>query len=179
MSKTRTGFRRPHCLAPVGGGGGYLVTGLSRVNRPFQLCVISEKPRIWPQKSPWAAEGHPSKVRSDSIEARENTHSEAPVKHLFGACRLFDVSPAPSGRRLISGRPPGCQPILFRTPERFSDKQIFNSGPHLHDPKVNLRGRADEAVDVSEPGLFRFEFQGLTPSKFASFRTPSRAEAAI
>jgi len=28
-------FRRPHCLAPVAGGGGYLVAGLFRVNRSF------------------------------------------------------------------------------------------------------------------------------------------------
>src|SRR5437879_7738801 len=28
-------FRRPHCLAPVSGGGGYLVAGLFGVNRSF------------------------------------------------------------------------------------------------------------------------------------------------
>jgi len=33
-------------------------------------------PGIWPQKSPWAAEGLPSCVRSDSTEARENTQFE-------------------------------------------------------------------------------------------------------
>ncbi|WP_293422798.1 hypothetical protein, partial [Phenylobacterium sp.] len=36
MSKTVTGSRPPHCLAPVAGGGGYLVADLGGVNRPFQ-----------------------------------------------------------------------------------------------------------------------------------------------
>lgn len=36
MSKTVTAFRRPHCLAPVVGGGGYLVADLFRVNRSFR-----------------------------------------------------------------------------------------------------------------------------------------------
>ena len=34
--KDPTGFRRPHCFAPVGGGGGYLLAGLFGVNRSFQ-----------------------------------------------------------------------------------------------------------------------------------------------
>ena len=34
--KDPIGSRRPRCFAPAGGGGGYLVTGLFRVNRPFQ-----------------------------------------------------------------------------------------------------------------------------------------------
>jgi hypothetical protein len=34
--KDPTGFRPPHCLAPVVGGGGYLVAGLFRVNRSFR-----------------------------------------------------------------------------------------------------------------------------------------------
>jgi len=32
-------FRRPRCFSPAGGGGGYLVTGLFRVNRPFQAFL--------------------------------------------------------------------------------------------------------------------------------------------
>ena len=31
--KDPVGFRRPHCLAPVVGGGGYLVANLFGVNR--------------------------------------------------------------------------------------------------------------------------------------------------
>ena len=43
--KDPNGLRRTHCLAPVVGGGGYLVTGLFGVNRPFQgLCDNSENP---------------------------------------------------------------------------------------------------------------------------------------
>ena len=37
--KDPTGFRPPHCLAPVVGGGGYLLTGLFRVNRSFQTFL--------------------------------------------------------------------------------------------------------------------------------------------
>jgi hypothetical protein len=33
--KDPTGSRRPHRLAPGGGGGGYLVAPVFRVNRPF------------------------------------------------------------------------------------------------------------------------------------------------
>jgi len=68
MSKTATGFPLPHCLAPVGGGGGYLLTGLFSVNRSFQTFCGPRFPGssdpgfpgIWPQKSSRAAEGLPS-----------------------------------------------------------------------------------------------------------------------
>ena len=44
--KDPTGFRQTHCLAPVVGGGGYLVTGLFRVNRPFQaFCRAPDFPK--------------------------------------------------------------------------------------------------------------------------------------
>ena len=50
--KDPTGFRRPHCLAPVAGGGGYLVADLFGVNRPFQafsphLEIRTRLPKIW------------------------------------------------------------------------------------------------------------------------------------
>ena len=47
------------------------------------FCDISEKPRIWPQKSPRAAQGLAPMVRSDSIEARENTHFEPNIKRFL------------------------------------------------------------------------------------------------
>jgi len=37
--KDPTGFRPPHCFAPVVGGGGYLLTGLFSVNRSFQTFL--------------------------------------------------------------------------------------------------------------------------------------------
>ena len=37
--KDPTGFRPPHCLAPVVGGGGYLVADLFRVNRSFRTFL--------------------------------------------------------------------------------------------------------------------------------------------
>ena len=89
MSKTRTGFRRAHCLAPVVGGGGYLVTGLFRVNRPFQaFCGSSRTPKdVWNLAAKTAAgcRGASPKVRDDSIEARENTHLREKIKRLFGS----------------------------------------------------------------------------------------------
>ena len=42
--KDLIGFRRPHCFAPVGGGGGYLVTGLFSVNRPFRALRHFREP---------------------------------------------------------------------------------------------------------------------------------------
>jgi hypothetical protein len=58
--KDPTGFRRPRCFSPAGGGGGYLVTGLFRVNRPFQAFSTAVlNPGFWPQKPPRAAEGLP------------------------------------------------------------------------------------------------------------------------
>jgi len=48
MSKTETGFRPPHCLAPVVGGGGYLVAGPFRVNRSFRTFSRRPgNPEIW------------------------------------------------------------------------------------------------------------------------------------
>jgi len=77
MSKTVTAFRRPHCLAPVVGGGGYLVADLFRVNRSFRTfwpTLVSQnlgrKNRDGPPR------GFPHGVRSDSTEARENTQFE-------------------------------------------------------------------------------------------------------
>jgi hypothetical protein len=37
MSKIVAGFRPPHCLAPVAGGGGYLGGRLFPVNRQIRL----------------------------------------------------------------------------------------------------------------------------------------------
>ena len=38
--KDPTGFRRPHRLAPVAGGGGYLVAVLLGVNRSFRTFSL-------------------------------------------------------------------------------------------------------------------------------------------
>ena len=37
--KDPTDLRQPHCLAPVAGGGGYLVADLFGVNRSFQTFL--------------------------------------------------------------------------------------------------------------------------------------------
>ena len=118
MSKTRTGFRRAHCLAPVVGGGGYLLTGLGSVNRPFgAFATIPRNLRIWPQKPPRAAEGLPSV--SVTIRLRlGNVLISTRRSSAFRRLSSLRCEPRPSGRRLSSGRPPGCQPVLFRTPGR-------------------------------------------------------------
>src|SRR3546814_16730594 len=72
--KDPTGFRRPHYLSPVGGGGGYLVAGLFGVNRSFR--TFSPDPGnsgIWRKNRPGPPRGHPHTVGDDSIEARENS----------------------------------------------------------------------------------------------------------
>ena len=116
MSKTRTGFRRAHCLAPVVGGGGYLLTGLGSVNRPFRaFATIPRNPRIWPQKPSRAAEGLPSK--SVTIRLRlGNILISNRISSAFRSLPSLRCEPRPSGRRLSSGRLPGCQPILFQDP---------------------------------------------------------------
>ena len=46
--KDPVGFRRPHCFAPVAGGGGYLVAGLFRVNRSFPTFFAPpSEPGFW------------------------------------------------------------------------------------------------------------------------------------
>src|SRR5579859_5714865 len=65
--KDPTGFRPPHCLAPVVGGGGYLVAGLLGVNRSFRTFPpnpeIPKDLQNLAQKSHRAAEGQPSYSR--------------------------------------------------------------------------------------------------------------------
>ena len=50
--KDPTGFRRPHCFAPVVGGGGYLVADLFGVNRSFlTFCAALRDPEIGAKKA--------------------------------------------------------------------------------------------------------------------------------
>lgn len=100
MSKTETGFRPPHCLAPVAGGGGYLVADLDRVNRSFP---------DFPRNPSWAgigrknhsgaAEELPSLVRSDSIEAREASDCQMKVKKFSYSMTIpWEASPSEERR---------------------------------------------------------------------------------
>src|SRR6185312_1584573 len=77
--KDPTGLRRPHCLAPVAGGGGYLGAGLMGVNRSFRTSAPpsgshDELLRNSAKTTPGRQRGNPRTVGSDSIEARENIH---------------------------------------------------------------------------------------------------------
>jgi hypothetical protein len=73
--KDPTGDFRPRRLAPGGGEGRVLVAPKFHVNRPFQALRSNPgQADFRAQKSLRAAEGLPSDVRSDSVEAREDIH---------------------------------------------------------------------------------------------------------
>jgi hypothetical protein len=102
--KDPTGSRRPHCFAPVVGGGGYLLAGLFGVNRSFQTFAPhpdrSGKRR---KNHTGPPRGNPHTVGSDSIEARENIHSQEKSKGLVGPFQTPWDWPRPSGRRYLGG----------------------------------------------------------------------------
>ena len=101
MSKTRTGFRRAHCLAPVVGGGGYLLTGLFSVNRSFQTILRPPSCLEIGHKNRRGRRGASLKVRSDSIEAREHTHFEPKIKRLVSAPSPFRLEARPEREAAI------------------------------------------------------------------------------
>jgi hypothetical protein len=71
--KDPTGFRPPHCLAPVVGGGGYLLAGLFRVNRSFQTFPPHpENPEGTPEigDKPHRAAGGATLLQSVAIRLR-------------------------------------------------------------------------------------------------------------
>jgi hypothetical protein len=116
------------------GGGGYLVTGLPRVNRPFEAFAGRPGcPGFWPQKPPRAAEGLPSHVRSDSIEARENTHLREKIKCL-SAARFSSRIRAPTragGGYLVAV--PSLVNRLFRGIFAALQKLRILTKPHRHE----------------------------------------------
>ena len=103
--KDPTGFRQTHCLAPVVGGGGYLVTGLFRVNRPFQAFCDSpgfpRKPRNLAAKIAAGRRGASLKVRRDSIEAREHTRQREKGKSEFRPHQSLSSEPRPEREAAI------------------------------------------------------------------------------
>jgi hypothetical protein len=82
--KDPTGFRPPHCFAPVVGGGGYLLTGLGGVNRSFRTFCDNPVARNLTAKIAAGRRGASLQVRDDSIEAREHTHFKTKIKRLMG-----------------------------------------------------------------------------------------------
>src|SRR5579859_264116 len=108
--KDPTGSRPPHCLAPVVGGGGYLLAGLFSVNRSFQTFPphpgnLSRSPKNGAKTTPGRQRGNPRTVGSDSIEARENTHLRWKSKRLVGPRQTVRNWPRPSGRRYLGVGP--------------------------------------------------------------------------
>ena len=92
------------------GGGGCLVAGLSGVNRSFRtFAPHPEIPEGLPENgaktTPGRQRGNPRTVGSDSIEARENIHSQEKSKGLVGPFQTTWDWPRPSGRRYLGGSP--------------------------------------------------------------------------
>ncbi|WP_165842748.1 hypothetical protein, partial [Phenylobacterium deserti] len=79
MSKTQPELR-PHCLAPVVGGGGYLVAGLFTVNRLFRTFCDNFGSSDFGANIAAGRRGVAPKIRSDSIEVREDIHLEKESK---------------------------------------------------------------------------------------------------
>ena len=108
--KDPTAFRRPHCLAPVAGGGGYLLAGPFSVNRSFQTFPphpgnLSRLPKNSAKTTPGRQRGNPRTVGSDSIEARENIHFREKSKGDIPPFRAAWNWPRPSGRRYLGVAP--------------------------------------------------------------------------
>ena len=113
MSKTVTGFRPPHCLAPVVGGGGYLVAGLFGVNRSFQTFPPNpDRSGKSAKTTPGRQRGNPRTVGSDSIEAAELSDFGSKRKGFLEASVSAPKRRRPSGRRLSSCRLAARQSIL-------------------------------------------------------------------
>jgi len=125
MSKTPIGSRRPHCFAPVVGGGGYLVAGLFGVNRSFR--TFSHRPDhsgIWRKNHCGPPRGFPHKSLAIRLKVRNLTKTPEKIK------RLFQTTPpsqallkAPKKSGVSSRRPPSCQPRreAFRTRPETSE----------------------------------------------------------
>ncbi len=93
------------------------------------FATIPRTSWIRPQKSPRAAEGLPSRVRSDSIEARDNTESETNIKHLSELGVRLDLQLVPSGRRYLVAVPLSVNQSLFRGyPADLRTNRIFGPG---------------------------------------------------
>jgi hypothetical protein len=100
--KDPTGFRPPHCLAPVVGGGGYLVAGLLGVNRSFRTFASHPEipgglPENGAKTTPGRQRGNPRTVGSDSIEARENIHFREKSKGVIAPSKPPGTGPARAG----------------------------------------------------------------------------------
>src|SRR6185503_3361677 len=106
--KDPTGFRPSHCLAPVAGGGGYLVAGLIGVNRSFR--TFPPRPgghggsRKTAQKPHRAARGA-TLVQSVTIRLRlgKISISGRIARGVLAPFRTAWNWPRPSGRRYLRG----------------------------------------------------------------------------
>ena len=113
MSKTLTGFRLPHCLAPVVGGGGYLVTGLFGVNRAFQLLRQIQEPLGLGRKNHFGPpRGFPLKSVAIRLELGTILISRPTSSAFLAPAVSLEVVRGPSGRRVSIRGGPGRQQRL-------------------------------------------------------------------
>jgi len=94
--KDPTGFRRPHRLAPGGGGGGYLVASEFRVNRPFPAFLRRREPPKFGARNARGRRGA-SPIQSVAIRLKSGklVAFEEKIKRLSAPIRLL---PAPVSR---------------------------------------------------------------------------------
>ena len=93
--KDPTGFRRPHCFAPVVGGGGYLVAGLLGVNRSFRTFA-----------------SHPGSLRKTAQKPHRAARGATLVQSVAIRLRLGKISILRRKARdlLVPSKPPGIGP---------------------------------------------------------------------
>jgi hypothetical protein len=176
----------PHRLSPspLFSAGGRRRRLLSDRPRQCQsafsaFATFLRNPRIWPQKPPRAAEGHPSK--SVTIRLRlGNILISNRRSSTFRRPPSLQFEPRPSGRRLLSGRPRGCQPILFRTPGRSPDTSgSSNQVPASSSGRANPSCPQPRGCRRLVPDPISEAVSGTYVPSATSSSAPFRAEAAI
>ena len=105
--KDPTGFRQPHCLAPVVGGGGYLLAGLFGVNRSFRTFTPHPGSLRKTAQKPHRAARGATLVQSVAIRLRlgKISISGRKARGVFAPFRTAWNWPRPSGRRYLGVGP--------------------------------------------------------------------------
>jgi len=144
MSKTLTGFRPPHCFAPVVGGGGYLVTGLFGVNRAFQLLrQFQEPPGSSRKNHPGPPRGFPLKSVAIRLELGTLLISRRTSSAFLAPAVSLEVVRGPSGRRVsIRGGPGRQQRLQKNLAAEGASSPVTSSAPALPHPRLGPGRRA-------------------------------------
>jgi hypothetical protein len=142
MSKTLTGFRLPHCLAPVVGGGGCLVAGLFSVNRSFRILFwTAAKPKSGAKTALGPPRGFPLKSVAIRLELGTILISRRTSSTFWAPAVSLEVVRGPSGRRVsIRGGPMRQQRLQKNLAAQGVSSPVTWSGPALPRPRL-VRGR--------------------------------------